>query len=148
MPASPPLIPTSTLSSTTSGAAVIEWPDRVVANRDDPPFTPAACVQRYEIAVERADIDHVVEDRHATVDARKPEVQHAPRNRSRPLPQRPAAFHAQRNHRRRTGRDIHHAVHDDRRAFQRTGARGLIHPHRPERGHVGRRNLRERRMPV
>ena len=27
MPASPPLIPTSTLSSTTSGAAVMEWPD-------------------------------------------------------------------------------------------------------------------------
>ena len=50
----------------------------VVANRDHPPFAPAACVERYEKAVERADVDHVVEDCHTSVDAGKTEVQHLP----------------------------------------------------------------------
>ena len=56
-------MPTMTLSSTTSGAAVMAVAGRVVADVDRPALDAGRRVERDEIAVERADVDRVVEDR-------------------------------------------------------------------------------------
>ena len=99
MPASPPLMPTMTLSSTTSGAAVIEWPVGLSPTWTDPALDARLRVERDEIAVERADVDGVVEDRDAAVDAREAEVQHARGDRPRPFPERLAAPQVERDRR-------------------------------------------------
>ena len=118
MPASPPLMPTMILSSTTSGAAVIAWPVGLSPTCTDPALDAGLRVERDQIAVERADVDRVVEDGDAAVDAREAEVQHARRDRPRPFPERLAALQIERGDRRRARRDVHHAVGDERRALR------------------------------
>ena len=120
MPASPPLMPTMTLPSTASGAAVIAWPVGLSPTCTAQRSVPDLRVERDEIAVERADVDRVVEDGDAAVDAREPEVEHAGGDRAHPFPQRLAALQIQRGHVGRARRDVHHAVGDDRRRFHRS----------------------------
>jgi hypothetical protein len=81
-------MPTITLSSTMSGDRVS---GRVVADVHRPALDARPGVERDEEAVERADVDGVVEDGDAAVDARKTEVEHARRDRPCPFPERLAA---------------------------------------------------------
>ena len=148
MPASPPLMPTIILSSTTSGAAVIEWPVGFSPTWTDPALDARARVERDEVAVERADVHHVVEDGHAAVHAREAEVQHARRNRPRPFPHRLAALQIQRGDRGRAGRDVHHAVDDDRRRSRPSRCPAADTPRPAAAARRCRRDLLQRREAV
>ena len=68
----------------------------VFADVHRPALDAGLRVERDQIAVERADVDRVVEDGDAAVDAREAEVQHARRDRPRPFPQRLAALQIER----------------------------------------------------
>ena len=148
MPASPPLIPTMTLSPTASGAAVMACPVGLSPTWTAHRWAPDANVQRHEVAIERPDIDRIAENRYTAVHAWEAKVQHPRRNRTAPLPYWPAALRSSAT--TLAGPDVTYMTPSATTgvAFQRSGTWRLIHPERPEQADRFRRDLGERRKAV
>src|SRR4030095_1956800 len=106
-------------------------PSRVVANLSIPPNRSRFRIKRNEMAIESADKQSIIQNRHTSVSRSESDCPDQHRHLSLPTPQRSASPKVKRSNLGWRFGDVHDAVDNDWRGLESGSSFNLIDPDRP-----------------